>query len=83
MTYDEARGLMLAEKGKVFATRPEWQGFHYIGTDGKHRTLFKDGHYEILTEEEVWGKDQRDWMMVTIKPQAYQLLKELPHSGVA
>lgn len=82
LTYNEAKELMLAEKGKGFATRPEWQGFHYIGIDGKHRILFKDGHYEIVAEEEVWGKDQQDWMMVTIKPLAYQLLKELPQSGV-
>ena len=82
LTFDEAKQFMEFKKGFYFATRPEWQGFHYIGVDGKYRVLFKDGHYEILDASEVWAKDKADWMIVTIKPEAYRLLKDAPNGGI-
>ena len=82
LTYDEAVGFLKALVGQTFITRPDWQGFHYIGMDGRYRVFFNDGHYELIETKEVWAKDKTDWMVVTLKPITYRLLKGLPNGGI-
>jgi hypothetical protein len=72
--YKEALYNM-RKKGK-FATRPEWDGFHFITKTGHYGIWLKTGEI-ILNPRERYNTDKKDWIIVEPTKGALDMLKSM------
>ena len=59
-----------------YATRPCWDGVHFYSKQGQYCILLQDGNVMIDRFDDVWSKNENDWMIVTISNEAVRILAE-------
>lgn len=71
LSYAEAYKMM--KKG-FFATRPEWDGFHFV-INREYYIMLKDKTI-IANPKEVQGEALCDWMLVNPTQEAIEVLEQ-------
>ena len=81
LDFEEALNYIKKYPKTSYITRPNWNGVHFIGSKDVYCILLRDGRAIRLREgkptfEGVYDKDCKDWMIVTIKGEAVEILIE-------
>ena len=66
----------IKEYQPYYATRPCWDGVYFYSKQGQYCIFLKDGGVMIDRFDDVWSKDENDWMLVTISDEAVRILVE-------
>ena len=66
----------IKEYHPYYTTRPCWDGVHFYSKQGQYCILLQDGNVMIDRFDDVWSKNENDWMIVTISNEAVRILAE-------
>ncbi len=77
LSFKQAADIMI--KDIYFATRPDWDGVHFLDKNRQYRILLKSGEVMELTVDElnkIQARNKNDWMIVDITNRARKILEE-------
>lgn len=68
LTHEQAKELVFKSSVVLVATRPEWEGYHYIDPETGYVILTKDDEL-IVHPEEIYDTDKNDWQVYLLLTQ--------------
>ena len=77
LSFKQAADIMI--QNIYFATRPDWDGVHFLDKRGEYKILLKSGEVIELTINEldkIHCRDKNDWMIVELTARAKDILKK-------
>lgn len=77
LTFKQAADIMI--KDIYFATRPDWDGVHFLDKNKQYKILLKSGEVIELTVNElnkIHSRDKNDWMIVQLTNRGKKILSE-------